>query len=215
MELAQTKPRDLWECRYFVPELPMRLAHEKVQKISNTSKESVEKDVYLIASEAATNIKVRKRKQKPSIKIKVLLERKDDGFELWHTEFESALPVLVEVWDDLLPRLRVEGDSQLLAGYSDPDDVVKALCKVRSNLAYVETEKRRIKYESETATLDVAHVRIRTNVTATVLHSVGFESSDLARARELHGQLWADDLGSAENYVSVCSRVAFETFESR
>jgi hypothetical protein len=195
--------RTIWQCRYFVPELPPRLAHERLEKIFTGKRGPfIENDVYLIGSDIATNIKIRKRTR--TIKIKVLLVRECDGFERWRTELDDVLlPAPAEVWRDVLSRLQVEGDDQRLATCSDADQVVDALCRGRTNPACVETPKRRVLYAAPEASVEVAEVTIG----MTHLHSVEFKSPDLARARAIHNQLSAYDLGTAESYMSVISRI--------
>jgi len=199
--------RDTWECRYFVDKPPSRFAHEKLKKaFSGADGPHLEEDIYLIGSDIATNIKVRKRTG--SIKLKVMLDRKEDGLERWRTELnpELKLPAPAEEWPSLLDRLKIKGDIQLLSRCKDFDQVVKALCSTDSNLTCVKTSKSRIFYEGSSARIEVAKVTIGT----IGLHSVGFESPNLARARAIRDQFLADDLGTPINYMTMCLRIIQE-----
>lgn len=197
--------RDMWECRYFVSEPPLRFTHKEIQKVfaCGDSLHSIENDVYFIVSDTAVNIKVRKLEKKP-IKVKVMLERKDDDFERWRTEINSELPAPAEVWKEVLARLEVEADIQFLSKCSHPGQVIDALVNACSNLTCVETRKRRMLYKTPAARVEVVKVIIGTRV----LYSVSFESPNLTHARAIHKKLSADDLGTPKSYVSFLSQIS-------
>ena len=132
-----------------------------------------------------------------------MLEREDDGFELWRTQLESVLPAPVRIWRQVLTWLDVDADPALLAGCSTPDEALAAMRGAAANLACVETSKRRTFYQaSPAARIEVGRITIG----AAALSTVVFESRELAEARALRGQ-FAGELAGPENYVGLISSI--------
>ena len=59
-----------------------------------------EHDVYVLTQSDRINLKVRHREN--SIKLKTLVDRTDDGFERWRTEFDVSLPAGPAPFRDVL-----------------------------------------------------------------------------------------------------------------
>ncbi len=199
-----------WQCRYFVPTLPSRLARKNAGTLFPNAKGPMDDiDVYFIRGGISANVKVRKLRR--TIKIKSLLRETDDWFELWRTDIDHLLPSPVEVWAHVFSTLRIEGDAQLLQDCADPDRVVEVLCGMHSKLTSVTMVKRRMSYASDSAHIEVVEVEIG----STAFYSIAFESPDLAQARVIRDPSWADDLGKASNYVDLCSKVVSEEYSGK
>lgn len=195
--------RDLWECRYFVTNIPRVFTHDQLSsRFPGVSGPFRDDDIYIISDDAAINIKLRRRPS--TIKIKVRLECLDDGFEHWRTELDSSLPASIETWNEILALLHIRADIKTFLACSDPDCVIGALRGATKKLVYVEALKQRSFYwASSEAKIEVAQVTIG----ALTLGSVVFESKVLAQARALRDQ-FVGEFDKPENYVSLISRVA-------
>jgi hypothetical protein len=210
VEFSENKEMDFhdaWECRYFVSELPQRFKHEELNEFFNESRGPiVENDLYFVTDDIDVDIKLRKlKKPKPTIKVKILLDRSND-FELWRTEIDDGLPVPGEVWTDVLSRLKVEADIELLSSCSEPHQVEEALLTARPNLLYRETWKHRMRYIRPQVEVEVAEVTIGLSF----FYSVSFESESPSsdRVRVIRDELSADDLGTPKNYMRLLSQIS-------
>ena len=82
---------DAWELRWIARELPtLDAAWLPVSSLDPAVKVVDEHDVYVLTRSDRINLKVRHREN--ALKLKSLLERTDDGFERWRTEFDVPLP---------------------------------------------------------------------------------------------------------------------------
>ena len=82
---------DAWELRWTARYLPtLDAAWLPSSSLDPASRVVDEHDVYVLTLSDRINLKVRHREN--SLKLKRLLERTDDGFERWRTEFDAPLP---------------------------------------------------------------------------------------------------------------------------
>ena len=160
----------------------------------------VERDAYVLGPDIGVNIKVRFRTG--SIKVKQLVDRAGDGFELWRTEKDARLPAHRETWEEVGSRLEVQLDTNRIETLADPGEVVRALCNPAGKLRCVEVAKDRSSFLVPPGRVELAEVV----VAGAIFQSIAFESRTLASARSLRSQLWAAELGAPENYVSFSSR---------
>jgi hypothetical protein len=195
--------RESWECRFFFRALPAELTRERlVDRFGKLEGPLKESDTYLLGRDARLNLKVRARTE--SVKIRELLYRAEDGFELWRTPIDARLPAPAQIWRDVVARLSVQRDADRLATLSDPRDAVAGLCGATGDVRCVEVGKERVFFPMPPAHVELAEVVVAEGV----FHSVAFESPDLALARSLRAEFHGIDLGAPVNYVGFCSRIA-------
>jgi len=147
------------------------------------------------------NVKVRTRTR--TVKVKHLLERRDDGFERWRTWSDTRLPAGPDLWDDVASQLSIELDTQELAKLSNPDEVAPALCGSAGRVRCIEARKTRSFFGEGPAQIELAEVVVG----GMVFQSIAFESHDLTSARSLRAELGGIALGTPENYVTFCARI--------
>lgn len=193
-----------WECRYFQPELPPWLAVEKLHERLGVSASSVlEWDTYVLVPGVSVNVKLRAAAP-ATVKVKELIEREDDGFELWQTSVDAQLPVDRETWELVGRAASLDLDTARLGATSHHGEALDVLRdSAAASARFVDVVKRRTSFPSESASVEVAEV----SVAHVDLESVAFESPDLGAARSLRSRVVEDDLGAPENYVAVCRRI--------
>jgi hypothetical protein len=189
---------EAWECRYFPTTLPPRLGPERLEAaLGPPAGPVLDTDVYLLHDDLRSNVKVRRRTS--TLKVKLLVDRTPDDFELWRTEVESALPAPAAA--RVVAELAGHAARDALGG-ADLDELVELLCGGREGVRCVTVTKRRRFYFTEAARLELAEVV----VAGRRLHSVAVESPDLAQARALHAELAGADLGPPDNYLTASER---------
>jgi hypothetical protein len=161
----------------------------------------VERDTYVLGPDDRLNLKVRARTR--SVKVKELVERTDDGFELWRTAMDARLPASAQVWTDVASRLSVELDASPISTLDEPRAVVSTLCAA-GDVRCVELGKERVFFPSSSGHVEVAEIAVSEGA----FQTVAFESLDLAPARSLRAALGETDLGPPQNYVAFCSLIA-------
>ena len=195
-------PDDGWDCRYFQPELPPSLSRASLRQRFGPSEGSApERDTYLLAPGVHANVKI--RSTSATVKLKELIRREDDGFELWRTGVDARLPASRQAWDEIARTLSVELDTARLETISDPADALAALRESAEDVRCVDVVKNRTAFPSDSASVEHADV----TVALVKLESVAFESSDLAAARSLRWHLGEEGLGVPESYVDLCRRI--------
>jgi hypothetical protein len=193
---------ETWECRYFLRALPYGLTREGMaERFRAIDAPLVERDTYVLGADEGLNLKVRARTA--SVKVRELVERADDGFELWRTPINAALPAPAAIWTDVASRLSVERDASRLAALSDPHAVAAALCEA-GDVRCLEVGKERVFFRRQEGHVELAEVTVPEGV----FRSVAFESPHLAFARSLRAELEGAELGRPENYVRFCLRMA-------
>jgi hypothetical protein len=188
-----------WECRYFPTTLPPRLGSERLEAALGPAVGPVlDTDVYLLHDDLRSNVKVRRRTS--TLKVKLLVDRTPDDFELWRTELESALPAPAAA-ARLVAELAGPTAPDALAG-ADVDELVELLCGGGEGVRCITVTKHRRFYFREAARLELAEVV----VAGRRLYSVAVESPDLAQSRALHAELAGADLGPPDNYLTASER---------
>jgi hypothetical protein len=161
-----------------------------------------ERDTYVLAHGVqAANVKIRWRRGR--VKVKELVEREDDGFELWRTTADVRLPAGPDVWDEVARVLSLQLDTARLGAASHPAGVLEALRRSTDVIRHVEMTKERTSFAAGSAEVEVAALTLA----GTALESIAFESADLAAARRLRSRLAEPGLGEPENYVNLCWRM--------
>jgi len=196
--LGDRKIHANWECRYFTSEIPQLFLNRESEKTLGKKWESAtEDDIYLLGNNATVNIKLRQRVN--TIKVKSLLERTDDHFELWESTIDSGLPASQETWKFILTLLDARGDLPRLSGSITAADALCTLSNEDRDLRWVKIWKQRTFYTSDNARVEFAKTIIEQNM----LYSIAFESHDLERARITRNKFPTEGLGPEKNYIEM------------
>jgi hypothetical protein len=181
----------VWEARWFASAFPARLSPERLAELFGPPVGPiVDDDVYLLWPAGRSNVKVRRRTG--TVKLKALVERLGDGFELWRTEVDSTLPA--PRWAAELLAAEVPG-GDAAAATSDVDELLVRLCD-GGGVRCVTVTKSRAFFDEGDARIEMASVRLGRDPVV----SLAVESPDLAKARSAQAMLRADDLGATESY---------------
>ena len=211
LNFVKNKEKDFietWECRYFVRDSkpPHGFEHEQLKKIFDKwDGPCNEKDIYFITDDETVNVKLRKSsKRKPTIKVRVLRDKRDE-FELWRTEIDQMLPVSAKVWSEVLTRLNIKGDVDLLSNCSKSHQVKKELLTAQPYLLHIEIRKSRWRYFEPQGEMEVTKITIGSSR----FYSVSFESKskDPGQVRAIRDKFSLDKLGTPKNYVRLLSQI--------
>ena len=187
---------DAWESRWIARHLPtLDTAWLPPSSLDPAPRVVYEHDVYVVTRSDRINLKVRHREN--SLKFKRLLERTDDGFERWRTEFDVPLPAGPERFRDVLDLIGRAGSAERLGAAVRAGEVVEILEEVCDPSQLVAVHKSRHLFERGTCRLD--DVRFRTQ--GGTYRSLGVESSSLDDLRSLVQDLDQGSLGSPCNYT--------------
>ena len=117
---------DAWEMRWIARHLPtLDAAWLPASSLDPPFRVVYEHDVYVLTRSDRINLKVRHREN--SLKLKTLVERTDDGFERWRTEFDAPLPAGPERFRDVLDLIEREGSPERLGAAARAGEVVEIL----------------------------------------------------------------------------------------
>ena len=117
---------DAWELRWIARHLPtLDAAWLPPSSLDPAFRVVYEHDVYVLTRSDRINLKVRHREN--SLKLKRLLERTDDGFERWRTEFDAPLPAGPERFRDVLDLIGSAGSAERLGAAARAGEVVEIL----------------------------------------------------------------------------------------
>ena len=187
---------DAWESRWIARHLPaLDTAWLPPSSLDPAPRVVYEHDVYMLTRSDRINLKVRHREN--SLKLKRLLERTDDGFERWRTEFDVPLPAGPERFRDVLDLIGRAGSAERLGAAARAGEVVEILDEICDPSQLVAVHKPRHLFERGTCRLD--DVRFRTR--GGTYRSLGVESSSLDDLRSLVQDLEQGGLGSPCNYT--------------
>jgi hypothetical protein len=187
---------DAWELRWIAQVLPtLEAAWLPPSSLDPALRVVDEHDVYVLTRSDRINLKVRHREN--SLKLKTLLERTDDGFEHWRTEFDVPLPASPERFGEVLDLIGRAGPPERLGAAARAGEVVEILEAICDPSQLVAVHKSRHLFERGTCGVD--EVRFRTRAGA--YRSLGVESSTLGDLRSLVQDLNRGRLGSPCNYT--------------
>ena len=187
---------DAWELRWIARHLPtLDVAWLPPSSLDSALRVVYEHDVYVLTRSDRINLKVRHREN--SLKLKRLLERTDDGFERWRTEFDAPLPAGPERFRDVLDLIGRPGSAERLGAAAGAGEVFEILDAIRDPTQLVAVHKSRHLFERGTCRVD--EVRFRTR--GGTYRSLGVESSSLGDLRSLVQDLGPGGLGSPCNYT--------------
>ena len=187
---------DAWELRWIARDLPtVDAAWLPPSSLDPAFRVVDEHDVYVLTRSDAINLKVRHREN--SLKLKRLVERTDDGFERWRTEFDVPLPAGSERFGEVLDLIGRAGSPERLGAAARAGEVVDILDAICDPPELVVVHKSRRLFERGTCCVD--EVRFRTR--GGTYRSLGVESSSLADLRSLMEDLDQSRLGSPCNYA--------------
>ncbi len=187
---------DAWELRWTARHLPtLDAARLPPSSLDPAPRVVYEHDVYMLAGSDRINLKVRHREN--SLKLKRMLERTDDGFERWRTEFDVPLPAGPERFRDVLDLIGRAGSAERLGAAARAGEVVEILDAICDPSQLVAVHKSRHLFERGTCRVD--EVRFRTR--GGTYRSLGVESSSLSDLRSFVQDLGQGRLGSPRNYT--------------
>ena len=188
---------DAWELRWIARHLPTLVAARLPPSSLDLEDVRVvhEHDVYLLTQSDRINLKVRHREN--SLKLKMLLERADDGLERWRTEFDVPLPAGPKRFREVLDLIGRAGSPERLGAAARAGEVVEILDGICDPSQLVAVHKTRHLVEHGTCRVD--EVRFRTR--GGTYRSLGVESSSLDDLRSLVRDLEQNRLGSPCNYT--------------
>ena len=187
---------DAWELRWIARHLPtLDAAWLPPSSLDPAPRVVYEHDVYVLTRSDRINLKVRHREN--SLKLKRMLERTDDGFERWRTEFDVPLPAGPERFRDVLDLIGRAGSAERLGAAAGAGEVVEILEAICDPSQLVAVHKSRHLFERGTCRVD--EVRFRTR--GGTYRSLGVESSILGDLRSLVQDLGQSRLGSPCNYT--------------
>ena len=185
-----------WELRWIARDLPtLDAARLPPSSLDPAVKVVDEHDVYVLTRSDSINLKVRHREN--SLKLKTLLERTDDGFERWRTEFDVPLPAGPERSRDVLELIGRAGSSERLGAAGRAGEVVEILDAICDPAQLVVVHKSRRLFQRGTCCVDEVRFRTREGT----YRSLGVESSSLDDLRSLVHELGQHRLGSPCNYT--------------
>jgi hypothetical protein len=206
---SETKP-DVWETRYFPAQLPDRFVEFPLRlpqecKYDITLRKILmgrampfhANDVYIISSDQVRNIKV--RRQTGTFKVKLMLDRTADDFELWHIEIECALTDFIKTGSAATSVLKLQPWIGLFSLCKDSHEFSDKLTELYPTLV-MPMRKQGTRYASLGTQLEIAEVEIG----GRMISSVSFESPDLEEARALRKILFTESLGPPTNYANLC-----------
>jgi hypothetical protein len=187
---------DAWEKRWMARDLPaLDAARLPPLSLDPALRVVYEHDVYVLTRSDRINLKVRHREN--SLKLKRLLERTDDGFEHWRTEFDAPLPAGPERFREVLELIGRAGSAQRLGAAGRASEVVEILDAICDPSQLVAVHKSRHLFERGTCCVDEVRFRTRRGT----YRSLGVESSSLGDLRSLAQDLDQGRLGSPCNYT--------------
>ena len=200
----------MWECRYFLTQLPERFVPENLTPlfdIIGNPFPCTDDDIYLFSERSQANIKsgeetanIKLRRSRKTVKLKSLIKRYegDRRFELWETEFEFPLTDCNTVWARIAVAFNLDS-LDLLLSKSNPEEVLRIIRTNYPRIRILEVSKTRWLYASGDARLEVAEIQLGQQK----LYSVQFEALELFDPQEIHEQLAAHDLTLHQNYVEA------------
>ena len=185
-----------WELRWIDRDLPtLDAAGLPPSSLDPASRVVDEHDVYVLTGSDSINLKVRHREN--SLKLKRLLERTDDGFERWRTEFDAPLPAGPERFGEVLDLIGTAGSPERLGAAGRAGEVVEILDAICDPAQLIAVHKTRHLIQRGTCCVDEVRFRTREGT----YRSLGVESSSLDDLRSLVHDLNQGRLGSACNYT--------------
>ena len=141
---------DAWELRWMARHLPtLDETGLPSSSLDPAFRVVYEHDVYVLARSDRINLKVRHREN--SLKLKRLLERTDDGFERWRTEFDVPLPAGPERFRDVLDLIGRAGSPERLGAAARAGEVVEILDAICDPSQLVAVHKSRTCSSAEPA----------------------------------------------------------------
>ena len=151
---------DAWELRWIARELPtLDAAWLPPSSLDPAVKVVDEHDVYVLTRSDRINLKVRHREN--ALKLKSLVERTDDGFERWRTEFDVPLPAGPERFRDVLDLIGRAGSAQRLGAAAQAGEVVEILEAICDPSQLVAVHKSRHLFQRGTCWVDEVRFRNR------------------------------------------------------
>ncbi|HKP12962.1 MAG TPA: hypothetical protein VJZ91_12655 [Blastocatellia bacterium] len=204
-----TKPPEegqVWEWRGFGQVGRHVAAQVEALPIRSGIRDIKATDIYLISRTSEQNVKLRLTDRGWLLKFKLLLEKREDGIELYHetARWTYAFPLSLAVMQEAARLLDVAlPEAALRAGSFNEAEAVATFEAATPAVVSVETRKVRSQYQFKGGWLEVADVDFGTRQ----IQSLSLHSPRVAVVEQMVERLHPDSGLTVMNYVEACRRL--------
>jgi hypothetical protein len=204
-----TKPPEegqIWEWRAFGNISHQIAAQVESMPIRNDIRDLPLTDIYLIPPVSEQNVKLRLTDRGWLLKFKLLLEKQQDGIELYHetARWTFAFPVTRSAMQQAARLLDVSLTKAALRRASfTREQAIAALSAATPAVVQVETKKVRSQYQFEGGWLEIADVDFGSRQ----IQSLSLHSPNIEVVKRMIEQRHPDKSLTVMNYVEACRRL--------
>ena len=204
-----TKPPEegqIWEWRAFGNISHQVAAQVESLPIRSGIRDLPLTDIYLIPPVSEQNVKLRLTDRGWVLKFKLLLEKQQDGIELYHetARWTFAFPIRLTTMQQAARLLAVTLPEAALRRESfTQKQMIAALRAATPAVVQVETKKVRSQYQFESGWLEIADVDFGSRQ----IHSLSLHSPSIEVVKRMIEQLHPDNSLMVMNYVEACRRL--------
>ncbi|MEN3332364.1 MAG: hypothetical protein V7641_1729 [Blastocatellia bacterium] len=204
-----TKPPEegqIWEWRAFGNISQQITAQVESLPIRNGIRDLPLTDIYLIPPTSEQNVKLRLTDRGWMLKFKLLIEKQQDGIELYHetARWTFALPLSLPTIQQAARLLDVTLSKAALRRKSfTREQAIAALSAATPAVAQVETKKIRSQYQFEDGWLEIADVDFGSRQ----IQSLSLHSPNIEVVKRMIEQRHPDNSLIVMNYVEACRRL--------
>lgn len=204
-----TKPPEegqIWEWRAFGNISHQTAAQVESLAIRNGIRDLPLTDIYLIPPVSEQNVKLRLADRGWVLKFKLLLEKQQDGIELYHetARWTFAFPIGLTTMQQAARLLAVTLPEAVLRHERfTQKQMIAALRAATPAVVRVETKKVRSQYQFEGGWLEIADVDFGSRQ----IQSLSLHSPNIEVVKRMIKQLHPDNSLTVMNYVEACRRL--------
>jgi hypothetical protein len=204
-----TKPPEegqIWEWRAFGNISHQIAAQVESLPIRNDVRNLPLTDIYLIPPDSEQNVKLRLNDRGWVLKFKLLLEKQQDGIELYHetARWTFTFPVSLPAMQQAARLLDVSLTKAALRCESfTREQAIAALSAATPAVVQVETKKVRSQYQFEGGWLEIADVDFGSRQ----IQSLSLHSPNIEVVKRMIEQRHPDKSLTVMNYVEACRRL--------
>jgi hypothetical protein len=204
-----TKPPEegqIWEWRAFGNISHQIAAVVESLAIRNGIRDLPLTDIYLIPPVSEQNVKLRLTDRGWVLKFKLLLEKQQDGIELYHetARWTFAFPIRLTTMQQAARLLAVTLHEAALRHKSfTQKQMIAALKAATPAVVQLETKKVRSQYQFEGGWLEIADVDFGSRQ----IQSLSLHSPSIEVVKRMIEQLHPDNSLTVMNYVEACRRL--------
>jgi hypothetical protein len=204
-----TKPPEegqIWEWRAFGNISHQIAAQVESLAIRNGIRDLPLTDIYLIPPVSEQNVKLRLTDRGWVLKFKLLLEKQQDGIELYHetARWTFAFPISLTTIQQAVRLLAVTlPEAALRHERFTQKQMMAALKAATPAVVQVETKKVRSQYQFEGGWLEIADVDFGSRQ----IQSLSLHSPNIDVVKRMIEQLHPDNSLTVMNYVEACRRL--------